>query len=71
MAKFEARVPKQNDTVTVAGRTGSFAVIGIDAINKTVELRAIAEPTAPTAPTAIAFFVPWAIIAHVPPPKSD
>jgi hypothetical protein len=30
MAKMDNRVPRQNDTVTVDGRTGSFAVIGID-----------------------------------------
>jgi hypothetical protein len=31
MLSLEDRVPKQNDTVTVEGRTGSFVVIGIDA----------------------------------------
>jgi hypothetical protein len=57
MANLETRVPKQNDTVTVEGRTGSFAVIGIDAMNKTVEVRATLAPFA-------VFRAPWASITH-------
>ena len=44
MANLETRVPKQNDMITVAGRTGSFAVIGIDTTNKIVEVRATSAP---------------------------
>jgi hypothetical protein len=44
MASLENRAPKQNDTLTVEGQTGSFVVIGIDAINKTVEVRATSAP---------------------------
>ena len=58
MAVLETRTPKHNDAVTVEGRTGSFAVIGIDAINKIVELRATSAP--------FAFFIaPWATIKSV------
>ena len=55
MASLETRVPKHNDTVTLEGRTGSFAVIGIDAINKTVEVRATLAPYG-------VFVTPWATI---------
>jgi hypothetical protein len=55
MANVEPRAPKQNDTVTVKGQTGSFAVIGIDAINKTVEVRAALAPFG-------VFVTPWATI---------
>jgi hypothetical protein len=58
MANLETRTPKHNDTVTVEGRTGSFAVIGIDAINKIVELRATSAPFA-------IFNAPWATIKSV------
>jgi hypothetical protein len=57
MASLENRAPKQNDTVTVAGRTGSFAVIGIDAMNKTVEVRATSAPFA-------VFTASWATISY-------
>ena len=57
MASLENRAPKHNDTVTVEGRTGIFTVIGIDAINKTVEVRATLAPFA-------VFRAPWATIAH-------
>ena len=57
MPNLESRTPKQNDTVTVEGRTGSFAVIGIDAINKTVEVRATLAPFA-------VFRAPWTTITR-------
>jgi hypothetical protein len=57
MASLENRVPKHHDTVTVEGRTGSFAVIGIDATNKTVEVRATLAPFD-------VFIAPWATIAY-------
>jgi hypothetical protein len=57
MASLENRAPKHNDTVTVEGRTGSFAVIGIDAMNKTVEVRGTSAPFA-------VFRTPWATITH-------
>ena len=57
MANLETRVPKQNDTVTVEGRAGSFAVIGIDAVNKTVEVRGTSAPFA-------LFRAPWATISY-------
>jgi len=57
MANLETRVPKHNDTVTVEGRAGSFAVIGIDAINKIVEVRATLAPFA-------VFRAPWATISY-------
>ena len=57
MPNLESRTPKQNDTVTVEGRTGSFAVIGIDAMNKTVEVRGTLAPFA-------VFRTPWATITH-------
>ena len=57
MASLENRAPKQNDTVTVEDRTGSFEVIGIDAINKTVEVRATLAPFA-------VFRAPWTTITH-------
>jgi hypothetical protein len=59
MAKLKTRVPKQHDTVTVKGRTGKFLVIGIDSINKTVEMR-----TTTTAPVAVLKDVPWTIISY-------
>ena len=55
MASLENRAPKHNDTVTVADRTGSFVIIGIDAINKTVVVRATLAPFA-------VFRAPWATI---------
>jgi hypothetical protein len=58
MAKFEPRVPKQSDTIMVAGRTGSFAVIGIDSINKTVEVRAASAPFG-------VVIAPWVAISYV------
>jgi hypothetical protein len=58
MAIVETRTPKHNDTVTVEGRTGSFAVIGVDAINKIVELRATSAPFA-------VFRAPWTTISYV------
>ena len=57
MAILENRIPKQNDTVTVEGHTGSFVIIGIDAMNKTVEVRATLAPFG-------VFIAPWATIAH-------
>ena len=57
MASLENRAPKHNDTVTVEGRTGIFAVIGIDAVNKIVEVRATLAPFA-------VFRAPWATISH-------
>lgn len=57
MANLETRVPKHNDTVTVEGRTGSFAIIGIDAIHKTVEVRAMLAPFG-------VFTAPWATITR-------
>jgi hypothetical protein len=58
MANLETRVPKQNDTITVAGRTGSFAVIGIDTTNKTVEVRATFAPF-------VVLITPQATISYV------
>ena len=58
MANLETRVPKHNDTVTLEGGTGSFAVICIDAINKIVEVRATLAPFA-------VFRAPWATIKSV------
>ena len=58
MANLETRVPKQNDTITVAGRTGSFAVIGIDTTNKTVEVRAVSAPF-------VVLIAPWATLSYV------
>jgi hypothetical protein len=58
MANLETRIPKQNDTVTVKGRADSFAIIGIDAINKTVEVRASLAPFA-------VFRAPWATISYI------
>jgi hypothetical protein len=57
MANIETRIPKQNDTVTVKGRADSFAIIGIDAINKTVEVRATLAPFG-------VFTAPWATITR-------
>ena len=58
MASLENRAPKQNDTVIVEGQTGSFVVIGIDAINKTVEVRAKSAPFD-------VFKAPWATISYI------
>jgi len=58
MATLETRTPKQNETVTVEGRTGSFAVIGIDTTNKTVEVRAMLAPF-------VVLIAPWATISYV------
>jgi hypothetical protein len=57
MAILENRIPKQNDTVTVEGHMGGFVVIGIDAMNKTVEVRATLAPFG-------VFIAPWATIAQ-------
>jgi hypothetical protein len=57
MAILENRIPKQNDTVTVEGQTGSFVIIGIDAMNKTVEVRATSAPFA-------VFTASWATISY-------
>jgi hypothetical protein len=57
MAKRMIRVPKHSDIVTVEGRMGIFAVIGIDPINKTVEVRATSAPF-------IVFKSPWAAISY-------
>jgi hypothetical protein len=59
MAILETRVPKQNDTVKVEGRTGSFVVIGIDAINKTVEVRASLVPF------SVVKDVPWTTVSYL------
>ena len=58
MASLENRTPMQNDTVTVEGRTGRFAVIGIDAIDKTVEGRATFAPFG-------VLIAPWTTLSYV------
>jgi hypothetical protein len=58
MTSPENRVPKQNETVTLEGRTGRFSVIGIDSINKTVEVRTV------SAPVVVVKDVPWATIFY-------
>jgi hypothetical protein len=57
MDNRKTRAPKYNDTVTVEDRKGSFAVVGIDTVNKTVEVRAVSAPFA-------VFNAPWAAISH-------
>ena len=58
MASLENRIPQHHDTVRVEGRTGSFAVIGIDATNKTVEVRGTSAPFA-------VFRAPWTTISYI------
>jgi hypothetical protein len=58
VTSLENRVPKQNDTVTVAGRTGRLFVIGIDSINKTVELGTVSGPV------VIVKGVPWTTMSY-------
>jgi hypothetical protein len=40
-----AYLPKHGESVTVQDREDRFVVIGIDATNKTVDVRTIADPT--------------------------
>jgi hypothetical protein len=58
MVNSENRVPKQHEMVTLAGRTGSFLVIGIDSINKTVEVRTTSASLVPVKD------VPWTTISY-------
>jgi hypothetical protein len=53
-------IPKQNDAITLAGRDGRFLVIGIDSINKTVEVRTMSNPV------AIVKDVPWTTLCLDP-----
>jgi len=55
---LDNRVPEHNDTVTVEGRQGRFFVIGIDSINKTVDVRSA------SAPVVIVKGVPWTTISY-------
>ena len=55
----ESRAPKQNDTVTVEGRTGRFVIVGIDSIHKTVEVK-----TTSALPVVIVKGVPWADLSY-------
>jgi hypothetical protein len=54
-------VPSHHDTVIVAGREGSFFVIGIDSVNETVEVRTA------SAPFVVIKNVPWANLAFTQP----
>ena len=60
MENRENRVPTQHDTVALAGRKGNFLVIGIDSINKTVEVRTT------SASFVVVKDVPWATISYLP-----
>jgi hypothetical protein len=59
MANLENRVPKHHETVTVAGRTGRFLVIGIDSINKTVKVRTISPSF------VVVKGVPWTTVSYL------
>jgi hypothetical protein len=59
MANLENRVPTQHDTVALAGRRGKFLVIGIDSINKTVEVRTT------SASFVVVKDVPWKTISYL------
>ena len=63
MANLETRVPKQNDSVTVEGRAGRFLVIGIDPINKTVEVRTTSASF--SASFVVVKDVPWATVSYL------
>ena len=58
MIGIKDRLPQQHDTVTVEGRTGIFFIIGIDSIQKTVEVRAVLPPA------GIVKDVPWTTISY-------
>jgi hypothetical protein len=51
------RVSSYHDAVVVAGRKGSFLVVGIDSINEPVEVRNA------SAPFVVIKNVPWANLA--------
>jgi AraC-like DNA-binding protein len=60
---LENRIPKQNDTVTVEGRTDRFLVIGIDSINKTVEVRTTSASF--SASFVVVKGVPWTAVSYL------
>jgi hypothetical protein len=63
MANLENRIPKKNDSVTVEGRKGRFLVIGIDSINKTVEVRTTSASF--SASFVVFKDVPWATVSYL------
>jgi hypothetical protein len=63
MANLENRIPKQNDSVTVEGRKGRFLVIGIDSINKTVEVRTTSASFSGS--FVVVKDVPWATVSYL------